>query len=235
MLRKLYSLKQKIIECWHEKNSKEGIAVYMFHRVTHEICAEYENISISVDAFTKFIEGKLGQGRKFISIEKLQNYADCTSKSVIITFDDMFEDAYINAIPILRKYKIPYTVFVSPSLLGMPNYISREQLEALKKDNLCTIGAHSISHKILRNLSLKEKREEIAQHAHEQMLKCPIQYFAYPYGSYYACDRESQLLVKREYKLGFATISFFLTQKYMKRSPFFLPRINVNNKNCLKV
>lgn len=234
-MRIVWSLKQKIIEKLNQIRNQNGISIYMFHRVSREICSAHENISISLEAFRKFIERKRKQDWNFLNMEKLKAGDSYCEKNAVITFDDMFEDAYENAIPVLREYGIPYTVFIAPALVGTSGYISEEQLQALKEDELCTIGAHSISHKILRKLSLNEKKKEIALCENEKMLGCTISYFAYPYGSIYACDRKSQLLVKEEYKLGFSTLNFRLTQQYMKKKFFFIPRINVNNDNFLKV
>ena len=234
-MRIVWSIKQKLIETWNQIRNQNGISIYMFHRVSREICSTHENISISLEAFREFIERKRKQEWNFLDMEKLKAGDNYCEKKAVITFDDMFEDAYENAIPILREYGIPYTVFIAPTLVGTPGYISEEQIQALKEDKLCTIGAHSISHKIFRKLSLTEKKKEIALCENEKMLGCTISYFAYPYGSIYACDKKSQLLAKEEYKLGFATLNFRLTQQYMKINFFFLPRINVNNDNFLKV
>lgn len=236
MIKKIYSLKQKIIECRHRFGmTSKVIPIYMFHRVTDNIRAEYENISITPNAFENFITRKLGEGWKIIPINGIETKENFGEHAAVITFDDMYEDAFLYAVPILRKNNIPYTVFVAPNLIGEANYITKEEYEDLKKDELCTIGAHSLSHKILRKLSTEEKYFELDKKNHEEMLECAIDYFAFPYGSCYACDYESRRIVEKNYKYGFSTLNFPSSHKYLKWKPNFLPRINVNCKNHSRV
>lgn len=132
-MRIVWSIKQKLIETWNQIRNQNGISIYMFHRVSREICSTHENISISLEAFREFIERKRKQEWNFLDMEKLKAGDNYCEKKAVITFDDMFEDAYENAIPILREYGIPYTVFIAPTLVGTPGYISEEQDTGIKR------------------------------------------------------------------------------------------------------
>lgn len=235
MYRKIFSIIQKIVEI---KNSPQHIAehisIYVFHHVTDDVAVWRSHVGISTEAFVSFIQKKK-EKYVFCKLDDVNNEISFRDNAIVITFDDVCEDAYFYAIPILRRYQIPYTVFVAPFLIGKPGYITEEELDNLKSDPLCTVGAHSMSHDILRKLNLETKAKEINLFAHEEILKCPIKYFAYPYGSYYACDRRSRALVEKEYMYGFSTLNFPLTRKYLDKHAAFLPRINVNYKNYLKV
>ena len=233
MLRKLYSLKQKIIEKWNVLRQDDNtICIYMFHRVTNQLCSEYADISVSIQAFERFIDRKMDEGITFISIEQLEEKKNYMGRKALITFDDMFEDSMLHAVPILQKRCVPYTVFVTPGLVDLENYITSQQLETLKRDELCTLGGHTQAHSLLRKVSLKRKQIEISRTVMEDFLGISVNCFAYPYGSIYACDKESRRLVGQEYVYGFSTLKFPLTWAYFEKNKDFLPRINVNEGNC---
>ena len=60
--------------------------------------------------------------------------------------------------------------------------------------------------------------------------------FAFPYGSIYACTKESILFVQKSgYDMSFSTIAARCNRKWFEKNKWFLPRINVNEKNFIKV
>jgi len=76
-----------------------------------------------------------------------------------ITFDDGYEDVYINAFPLLRENNIRATVYVIPGYIGgsfggkeLMNWM---QIETLKK-NGWEIGPQSLFHRDLTELSSEE-------------------------------------------------------------------------------
>ncbi len=60
-----------------------------------------------------------------------------------ITFDDGFRDNLTVALPLLEKYNLPATVFVTADFIGKENYLSTEELQTLASHPLITIGSHS--------------------------------------------------------------------------------------------
>ena len=233
--KKLYSAKQKCVEIFYcVFDLKKGVSAYMFHRVTDTDYPNYRNLTISVSAFEKFIVAKKENGWYFARLSELEDEAIYNGKTAVITFDDMYEDAFKNAVPILNKYNIPFTVFIATELVDKPEYITSLQLQNLKENTLCTVAAHSISHKILRCLSVNEKEKEISKEEFIDKVGFEPQYFAYPYGTYYACDKKSQRLVcKNGYRFAFSTLNYSFNLRQMRKKPYFIPRININNRNYL--
>lgn len=63
-----------------------------------------------------------------------------------MTFDDGLESVYRDALPILKKYSIPFCIFVITEKIGQSGYLSEVQLKELDQCHLCTLGAHTLSH-----------------------------------------------------------------------------------------
>ena len=64
--------------------------------------------------------------------------------------------------------------------------LSRDELLNLDAEPLCTIGAHTITHPKLENLSAQEQRVEIkpSKQELESLLGHSVDHFSYPHGSY---------------------------------------------------
>lgn len=116
----------------------------------------------------------------------LKGKKELPQKSVIITFDDGYGDFYTDAYPIIKKYKIPATVFMSTGLVNRPNYLTYTQVKEILQNGLVEFGSHSWSHKNLTQISDKELDEEIVygKKYFEDMFGVKLSYFAYPYGAY---------------------------------------------------
>lgn len=229
MYKKIYSIRQKIVE-YYGKRKGGNVFIYMFHCVTDTIDHKKRNISITPNQFKKFINRKIGEGMEFISISQLREL-DCNQVYGILTFDDIYMSAYENAIPYLESNDIPFTCFVSPGLVGKSSYIGKGELDQLKKSVVCTIGGHGLHHKLFRTLSSADKKSELSREEHEKLLNCSVNCFAFPYGSIYACDSEAKSMASKEYSFCFSTLNFSFKSEDIHKYFSFMPRINVSNRN----
>jgi peptidoglycan/xylan/chitin deacetylase (PgdA/CDA1 family) len=205
----------------------------MFHQVNDDK-NQWNNKSICItkENFQYFINKLIESGYSFKSISELNK--DSSPNNVFITFDDIFLDAYLNAITYLNEKKIPYCVFITTDYVDKEPYISKSILKELSENPLCTIGAHTKSHPILRFLNESEARKEISKDHLEDLIKKKIDYFAYPYGSNYAVSKSNIKIVQEaSYKMAFSTYSMGIDKIYFEKNKFFIPRININNKTYL--
>ena len=204
----------------------------MFHEVVNEEIKNYSPYVITVNEFEKYLTSIATD--KLISIEELFKCISEKEKHEknVITFDDVHDSVYYNAVPFLKKNKIPFTLFVSLSLLDKHGYLSIKQLIELSKEPLCTIGSHGIDHIYYRFLSKKdcEKQLNDSKQKLEKIINKKVEYFAFPYGSFFACSFENIKLAKRSsYKLAFSTIPEKIKNSFIFEK-FFLPRICVTSK-----
>src|SRR4051812_16330532 len=72
--------------------------------------------------------------------------------AVALSFDDGFRDNLTVALPLLDKYSMPATVFVTAGFVDQDGYLSREELRELSHHPRITIGAHGFWHRHFNRL-----------------------------------------------------------------------------------
>jgi peptidoglycan/xylan/chitin deacetylase (PgdA/CDA1 family) len=128
------------------------------------------------------------------------------AKPVVITFDDGFADQ-MTAFALLQSHRMKATFYIinggdaSQWCIGSGRryndpvqppggcgdaYLNWDQVRALDKSGLITIGGHTLDHENLTTLGPDEQRRQIADSKTqiEQEIGHPIKHFAYPYGAY---------------------------------------------------
>ena len=131
----------------------------------------------------------------------------------IITFDDAFENLINNAIPILKEYKLPFTIFFIADYFGripdweFPEYhsdknekiMSVAQMNSISRE-LLTIGSHTLSHKKLTSLSDDEINYELGESKHilEKLSGSKVNTISFPNGDYNDSIIEKCLLMGYE-------------------------------------
>ncbi|MBU1863187.1 MAG: polysaccharide deacetylase family protein [Candidatus Omnitrophica bacterium] len=159
------------------------IPILMYHNIDEQ--SRFSKLSVSPKSFEKqvaFIR------KKDIDIISLQELIRCEhnrrSKKVCITFDDGFENNFLNASPILQKGNIRATIFVSTDHIGRKGYLSWEQLKDIAKSSNIMVGSHTKSHRWLPGMKTDELRREIidSKKILEDRLGMPIEVLSYPLG-----------------------------------------------------
>jgi peptidoglycan/xylan/chitin deacetylase (PgdA/CDA1 family) len=143
-------------------------------------------------------------------VRQLREGEPLNPKTVILTFDDGFEDAYTLALPVLRKYRFPATLFLIGCTSSKKGHLSVGQLKEMRREGLLQFGCHGLTHRRLRGLSEEDLREETlgARRRLEDALGDPIELFAYPFGSYGSWGRAARVAVERAGFLGGFTSVF---------------------------
>ena len=158
-----------------------------------------------------------------------------------ITFDDGYADNRRFAIPLLLKYHIPFTYFVSTDhtlggqpfphdvKAGQPLAVNTvEQLREMLAAG-AEIGAHTRSHANLgASLSTDQLTDEIvgSKRELEKALDAPIRYFAFPYGLHENLSSEA---VRAAYDAGLAGVcSPYGGHTLPRADPFHLRRFHAD-------
>lgn len=203
----------------------------MFHWIGDEILSgEPEQFRISIVSFCSLIE-KL-KLRNTIRLENWENEKNFFALSI----DDVPENFYINAFPVLKKAGIPFTIFANIELLNTEGYITTEQLKEISECELCTVGSHGLKHDYYCKLDKEAAKRDLegSKLELERIIERKVDLYAFPYGSFYACGFKRKNLVANYYKYGFGTIDMPITQHSILPH-YFLPRINVSDDYINKI
>ena len=107
-LTKIFFIKPK------QKNTGKG-AVLMFHRILNNLSDEEINngLAIQKNNFKQIIDF-ISKNYKIVTLDYfLKNINKSTDFLVCVTFDDGYKDNIKNALPILEKYNVPFTIYFS--------------------------------------------------------------------------------------------------------------------------
>lgn len=170
-------------------------AIWQLHRVSDEVSEneEMRRYEIMPKKLTDLIEAALHKEYHFISVDQyfaMMQKERYDKKFIVVTLDDGYADNCEIAYPIFKKYNIPFCIFVTKNYVQQGQkpyrYLTLEQIQKLNNEPLCTFGSHTISHPSLHTLTQEDMLEEIqtCKEWLEQVTQKPMDYFAYPYGSY---------------------------------------------------
>jgi len=108
-------------------------------------------------------------------------------RRVAITFDDGFRDNLTVALPLLEKFCLPMTLFVTAGFVDQEGYLSEEELSEISKHPLITIGAHGLWHRHFNRLAMDEARFELVESRRllEEVIGKKVDLMAWPFGE---CD-----------------------------------------------
>lgn len=144
-------------------------------------------------------------------IHALRNKQSLPDKVIAITFDDGYKSVHSNAIPVLRKHRFPYTIFINTDLIDhSKEFMSWQQLQQLNSEG-ATIANHTTAHSHLVRqredesyLQWQQRIEEEITRAEtviRQKLEESPQLLAYPYGEY---NSTIKLMARTHDLIGFA-------------------------------
>jgi len=189
------------------------VPILMYHQIGRPVegvpaCRD----SVSPERFERQIRSILDAGFRVIPLAALieaqrDNRMSELRRSVVLTFDDGFRGQFVHAYPVLRRYRLPATLFMvagyagrytflrhlgledprsarggTPPLAWLP--LSWDELKEMRRHGI-EIGSHSLSHRSLGVLSDSEAAFEAhrSRRMLEEHLGAPIDLFAYPFGS----------------------------------------------------
>ena len=184
------------------------VPILMYHHVGIPSSGKWRLNTVSEKSFEYQMAFMKRHGFQVISFDKLvtgmkegQAFARNT---VVLQFDDGYEDNYQYAFPILKKYGFPAMVFLVSDWIGTRGCLTWDQVKEMEKYNFLA-GAHTRHHAYLPRLSLIQAQDEIAgsKKIIEDHLGRSIDYFCYPTGGF---TEEIKRLVKEAgYKAAVTT------------------------------
>lgn len=175
------------------KPDEINLPILMYHRIDNKLITgdKYAaGLTVSTANFEAQLNYLKSQGYSTLSFDDLYKsfYAGETlpPKSVILTFDDGYEDNYQYAFPLLQKYGLKGTFFVATGFTDTnPFYMTREQIREMSDAGM-NIESHTVSHPDLTKLSHDQLVYELnhSRQALQDIIGKDIFFFAYPFGTY---------------------------------------------------
>jgi peptidoglycan/xylan/chitin deacetylase (PgdA/CDA1 family) len=232
-----------------DRSSVGGIPILMYHGIRDgaRSAHPYYETNTSPEMFAGHMEFLSRNGYSTIGLEEaVQSIADgkACAKSVVITFDDGFQDFYSGAFPILRKYDFVATVFIPTGLLGNQrsqwkgaDLMTWSEVRELQSCGI-RFGSHTINHPELEKLNEKQIEREVGESKQtlEDNLGVSIKSFAYPYAfpehNRAFTRRLAEILESYGYENGVSTV---IGRARSGDNQFFLPRLPVNTWDDLRL
>lgn len=208
------------------------LPVLMYHHIQNQEAAKEKNqtnLTVTPEYLRSHLEYLKLKGYNTIYMSDLVNFFDqgtpIPPKSVLLTFDDGYDDFATNALPILREMGFMATVFIPTGLMDNPGYLSWATVADIAGAGDIMFSNHTWSH---RNMGSNEDvimREITTADTQltERNLNSP-KVFAYPYGL--ESTLAKNVMESLAYKLAFGTKS---GGAQCKKQRFDLQRIRVGN------
>jgi peptidoglycan/xylan/chitin deacetylase (PgdA/CDA1 family) len=219
-----------------------GIRILMYHRVRP--VAAYDQLAVTPERFESQMRW-LSQHHRVIGMDQaLQELADGDNRSaVVVTFDDGYLGTLQYAWPIMKKYHIPATLFVTTNFCDgkaiHPRYqwdsgrvhLNWSEVKQLATEPGITIGSHTLSHPYLSRLDDVLARAEIVDSGRKitEQLGIPTEVFCYPSGDY--GERELKYVREAGYR-GAVTVSPGRNRDSVNL--FALRRTEVNDRDSVR-
>jgi len=164
-------------------------AVLVYHTISSPPEPLLGDIDISPERFKDQLKW-LSRWRRVVPLEETLRPS---KRGVAITFDDGFRDNLTVALPLLEKYNLPMTLFVTAGFVGAPDYLSAAELREISRHKLVTIGAHGLFHRHFNRLSSDDARFELLESRRmlERITRKKVDLLAWPFGE---CDERLEQL-----------------------------------------
>ena len=165
------------------------LPILMYHAISSAACTalpQTSSIEHAVRArdFLAQLDAIVDGGYHTTTLDDLERPAS-ESKSLLITFDDGHESDLIVAAPELARRNLHAIFFIVWSYLGLPGYLTREQVLAMRAQGF-EIGSHGLTHTRLTQIRPAEASNELIESKRrlEDLLQEPIAGLALPCGHY---------------------------------------------------
>jgi peptidoglycan/xylan/chitin deacetylase (PgdA/CDA1 family) len=173
---------------------KPGFRVLLYHAVGSRPAHDSYGFSIKPEQFERQMEA-LAKNKQLEIRSFPKPQPSHSPLRVAVTFDDGFKDNLRTAAPILLKFNIPFTVFVTASFIKSEaqEYLTPSELRELASLPGVTIGSHGMTHLPLAQCDDSTLRQELSGSRSyiENVIGTPVTAIAYPHGSVDARVRDA--------------------------------------------
>ncbi len=152
-------------------------------------------------------------------------------KSIVLTFDDGYQDNYAHAFRLLKQYGFSGTFFIITDLVGRGEYMSWDQAREMHAGGM-DLESHTVNHPDLSHLTAAQVTRQLvdSRAVLESRLGKTVRYLCYPSGRY---SPEVIRLAQQAGYLGAVTTVYGDTHK--PDQPFELARVRMRGSDSLEI
>lgn len=213
------------------------VPILLYHRLGPAVV---DGMTITTAVFEEHLRTIRDKGYQVIPLRRLLDFyrgvaAPPPARSVVIVEDDAHKSVYSDMLPLVRKYRVPVTIFVYPSAVSNASYaMTWDQLRELKATGFFDFQSHTFWHpnfkREKRRLAPADYSKFVDVQLHkskariEKELGVQVDALAWPFGI------QDEDLLRRAAEAGYrATFSIVRRPAGPKDSPMLLPRYLLTN------
>ncbi len=232
---------------WSEKYC---VPVLTYHSISENLFGKvhpYHHINTPVSIFSLQMRWLRQAGYRTISLCELMNGFETTqdlSKTVVLTFDDGYQDFYTDAFPILKQCGFTATVFLATDRIRDESvrvegadYLTWNEVRELQTEGM-TFGSHSVTHADLRSLGPEQIDYELgySKESIEQRIGAQVESFSYPFALPEEDGDFIRYLADTLENMGYSNgVCSAIGRAKPKDTRFFLPRLSINSWDDLEL
>ena len=237
----MFAIRIAKLSGWSEKYC---VPVLTYHSISENLFGKvhpYHHINTPVSIFSLQMRWLRQAGYRTISLSELMNGFETTqdlSKTVVLTFDDGYQDFYTDAFPILKQCGFTATVFLATDRIRDESvrvegadYLTWNEVRELQSDGI-TFGSHSVTHADLRSLGPEQIDYELgySKETIEQRIGAQVESFSYPFALPEEDGDFIRYLADTLENMGYTNgVCSAIGRAKPKDTRFFLPRLSVNS------
>ena len=220
------------------------VPILMYHSISDNLFAKsrpYYQINTSPGVFARQMRWLRHNGYRSMNLGEMlaamQSGQD-VSKTVVITFDDGYQDFYTDGLAIMKQCGLSATIFLATDRIRDTavriegaDYLTWREVRELHAEGI-EFGSHTVTHPDLRSLGPEQIDYELgySKETIEQKLGAPVPSFAYPF-AFPEEDRDftrylSDALENHGFENGVSTI---IGRARPGSNRYYLPRLPVNS------
>ncbi len=176
------------------------VPILLYHRIGPVVS---DSMTVTTSVFNAHLAYIRANGFTVIPLRRLVDFylkkaPPPPSGSVVIVADDGHKSVYTEMLPLVKKYRIPVTLFVYPSAISNASYaMTWQELRELRKTGLFDIQGHTFWHPNFRQEKKRLSPASYESFVREQLVKSKfriekelgvrVDMLAWPFG---ICDDE---------------------------------------------
>jgi peptidoglycan/xylan/chitin deacetylase (PgdA/CDA1 family) len=215
--------------------------ILTYHTIGDYNCILPAGINTPIEVFRSHMDYLFRRQYRVIRLDQIVDHIingkKLHAKTLAITFDDGYEDHFVNVYPILKRYDFPATIFLTVKYIngyweseraeeGRIKGLSKDQILEMRDGGLVQFGSHGYSHRNFLSMDEEAKACEIRDSKTfiEGLLGQDVAFISYPFGAF---DEGIKDIVREAgYKAGFSIWN-------SKPDLYCVPRIPLHTRDGL--